>query len=211
MARPAHGWTNALPDVRRATEAVLARAGSVADRVGWGAAGRRRGQARRAVRRARRSSYDRYSTTSSWTENASTSRTPSSTSSGARRGSGGSTTHRAGRRSGRAMSGCERSSRSCGRRCSSVSAGRRLRHSCGVTPAWASSAADCSTCPDLEMPVVVTVQPLRGAPGGCSAGRAAPGLAHDLRLACAAAGKDVSRRRKVGSRRSHTQASSKGA
>ncbi len=106
---------------------------------------------------------------------------------------GGFTTRRAGRRSGRAKSGCEPSSRPCGRRCSSVSAGRRLRHSSDWTPAWVRSAAGCSACPISR----------------CRSGRLE--LAHDLGLACAAAGKDVSMRREVGSRRSHTQARSKGA
>ena len=176
MARPAHGWTNALPDVRRATEAVLARAGSVADRVGWGAAGRRRGQGRR------RSSgppellrqvlddieLDRecvYLTNAvkhfEWRA----------------KGKRGATTHRAGRRSGRGF--WPRAELALLRPTVLV----RL----GPTAAQALLRRDARVGElrgrllDVPDPDAGRRhgQPLRGAPGGCSAGRAAPGLAHD--------------------------------
>ena len=60
--------------------------------------------------------------------------------------------------------------------------------------------------PDLEMPVVVTLHPSAVLRAGAARDERRLELAHDLELACAAATRphDVSKRREVGSRTSHT-------
>ena len=211
MARPAHGWTNALPDVRRATEAVLAkgrfRRGSCwlggSRATSWtGAACRSSGPPELLRQVLDDIELDRecvYLTnavkhfewrakgkrgihdTPSWSE----------------------------------VRACDvwlRAELALLRPTVLVCLGRTAaRRSCGVTPAWASSAASARRAPISRCRSSSRCNPSAVLQADAARAERRLGLAHDLRLACATAGKDVSRRRKVGSRRSHTQTSSKGA
>ena len=223
VARPAHECTNALPDVRRNANDMP----SVRSPAGRDPGGPRRGAVRRgscwwesgrATSRtgaACRSSglpecsQDRYSTTSGWTESVYlTNAVKHFEWRGKRKRRSRDTPSRS------EVGACEvwlRAEPALVRPAVLVCHGRTAAQALPGRDARMGELRPAARRDRSRDAGRRHSAPLRGVRAGAARAERRLELVHDLLLAWAAAGKDVSRRREVGSRRSDTQASSKGA